>query len=98
MIQRIVCMQFKPENIPNFLEIFDQSALQIRQFNGCLHLQLHRDAQLPQRLFTVSHWESEAHLQAYRQSALFEKIWTLTKVLFEEKPQAWTLHLLREPS
>ncbi|MDB2442905.1 hypothetical protein N9W40_02310 [Flavobacteriales bacterium] len=40
--------------------------------------------------FTYSLWASEEDLNNYRTSALFAGIWSKTKVLFNEKPMAWS--------
>ncbi len=42
-------------------------------------------------LFTYSHWESEAALETYRHSELFAEVWAATKVLFNAKPEAWSV-------
>jgi heme-degrading monooxygenase HmoA len=46
-------------------------------------------------MFTVSIWESEDDLNAYRNSELFENTWAKTKVLFNDKPEAWSLEFLK---
>lgn len=92
MIVRIVQMIFKEENIDTFLEIFQNSKNAIRQFEGCTELILYKDASDAGVFFTYSIWESEEHLNNYRSSALFKYTWAKTKVLFDDKPKAWTLN------
>ncbi len=94
MIVRIVRMEFQADNLAGFQEIFDQSKQQIRNFPGCLHLELHVDAHHPAVRYTYSHWDSQASLDAYRDSALFASVWPRTKALFAAKPQAFSLQRL----
>ncbi|MCC7296968.1 MAG: antibiotic biosynthesis monooxygenase [Bacteroidia bacterium] len=94
MIVRIVKMSFEPEKVDAFLEVFHSAATQIRQFEGCSHLELYRDTLQPNVLFTYSYWENNDCLQLYRNSDLFESTWAKTKVLFNDKPQAWSLNRL----
>lgn len=91
MIVRIVRMEFKPESINSFLEIFDASKLHIRMFPGCEHLELHRDSEKDNVFFTYSHWNDHQDLENYRLSDLFLSTWAQTKVLFDAKPIAYTL-------
>jgi (4S)-4-hydroxy-5-phosphonooxypentane-2,3-dione isomerase len=91
MITRIVRMEFAPEKVETFLELFEATKSQIRHFPGVLHLELHVDAGNPSVFYTYSHWESEAALESYRVSALFESVWNRTKVLFAGRPIAYSL-------
>jgi heme oxygenase (mycobilin-producing) len=91
MIIRIVKMGFHTENIEAFKDIFENSKHLIRGFNGCLHLELLEKVDEPNIMFTYSHWESEEHLNEYRKSELFEKTWAATKILFNTKPEAWSV-------
>lgn len=91
MIIRIVKMNFKAEKRNDFLEIFNSSKERIRNFEGCSHLELLNDAQSPNTFFTYSFWESEEHLDRYRNSELFGTVWSKTKILFDSKPEAWSL-------
>jgi quinol monooxygenase YgiN len=83
-------MSFQQEHVDTFLEIFESSKHKIRNFDGCLHLELLNDTAAPNRFFTFSKWESEDHLNKYRQSELFLTTWAATKILFNEKPEAWS--------
>jgi len=91
MIVRIVKMHFHLENIPAFLELFEERKSLIRHFEGCLHLELWQEENNPQVFFTYSHWESEEHLNHYRFSELFKDTWRRTKALFAESPNAWSV-------
>ncbi len=83
-------MTFLPEKTEDFLAIFNTSKNKIRNFDGCLHLELWQDADNPNVFTTHSHWENAEALENYRQSELFKTTWANTKVLFAEKPQAWS--------
>lgn len=91
MIVRIVQMTFHPENVPSFLDLFEERKSMIRNFQGCKHLELWQDAHSENIFFTYSIWESEQHLDHYRFSELFKDTWTKTKALFTEKAKAWSV-------
>lgn len=91
MINRLVKMEFDPEKTNTFRELFARQQQQIRQFPGCLHLELWEHPASGNTFFTFSQWESEAALEAYRHSNLFRETWAATKVLFSAKPAAWTV-------
>lgn len=91
MILRIVQMYFREEAINDFLTLFEERKSRIRNFEGCHHLELWQDENNPSIFFTYSHWESEQHLDHYRFSELFKDTWGKTKVLFADKPQAWSV-------
>ena len=84
-------MTFVPEKVGDFLKIFHESAPQIRNFQGCNHLELYRDHEEPNVLFTYSYWESKASLENYRKSQLFSDTWARTKALFSKKAEAWSV-------
>lgn len=90
MITRIVKLGFKPEKVDEFLAIFEASKEKIRNFEGCQQLQLLREKTEGTTFFTYSYWESEEHLNRYRESELFQTTWNSTKVLFNQKPAAWS--------
>lgn len=92
MIIRIVKMQFHLEKIDTFLEVFHNAADQIRNFPGCLHLELYQSDENPGLLFTYSYWEKPAALEAYRNSELFNSTWANTKIHFSAKPEAWSVN------
>lgn len=85
-------MSFKPSEIEVFLEHFNKNKKHIRNFDGCRLLELYRDKSQTHVFFTYSHWLSETHLEAYRQSELFKGVWTKTKPLFNDKPEAWSVN------
>lgn len=94
MLVRIVKMSFDVENIPAFLENFEEMKQQIRNAPGNRFLELYQDRNDPQIFFTYSFWESEDDLNRYRQSELFSGVWSFTKKLFNAKPEAWSLDKL----
>ena len=89
-------MTFQEEKISDFLAIFNASKHKIRQFEGCQHLELLRDLTQPNILMTYSFWENEAALESYRQSALFQTTWAATKLLFADKPVAFSSERLEK--
>ncbi len=84
-------MTFKPRKVANFLEVFEESKEKIRAMKGCSHLELLQDYTLPNSFSTYSYWGNEEALNTYRNSDLFKKVWAKTKVLFSEKPIAFSL-------
>lgn len=84
-------MTFRHNAVPEFLEIFRESSPMIRAFDGCNHVELLEVIGKPNILCTLSYWDSENSLEAYRNSVLFKTTWARTKVLFEDKPEAWSL-------
>ena len=91
MFVRIVKMSFKAEAINDFLENFNQKKDYIRNFEGCRFLELYRDKTDTNVFFTYSYWNSETDLENYRHSDLFKTVWSKTKPLFNDKPQAWSV-------
>jgi len=96
MIKRVVMMQFRSAEIAAFREIFEETKDQIRAFPGCEHLELWQDANQSNRIFTFSYWRTEDELDRYRHSSLFKTTWARTKVLFAEKPEAWSVEVISE--
>jgi quinol monooxygenase YgiN len=91
MITRIVRMHFRAAEVDVFLKIFEENKKAIRNFPGCTHLELLRDAGAGSSFTTISHWNGAADLEAYRKSDLFQGVWAQVKVLFSENPQAFSL-------
>ncbi len=91
MITRIVKLTLIPEKVPDFINIFNASKNQIRNFEGCKYLALYHDASNHNIYFTYSIWEAPEYLEKYRQSELFKITWGKTKLLFADKPDAWSL-------
>ena len=90
MLIRIVRMTFQLEKVPLFLEIFEESKNKIRATNGCIFLELWQDLENPCVFMTHSHWSSAEDLENYRHSEFFKATWAKTKLLFEEKPLAFS--------
>jgi quinol monooxygenase YgiN len=84
-------MSFVPEKVEEFKAIFKNNWRSIKTFEGCHHVELLQDGSDPGIFFTFSSWQSEEHLDAYRNSELFKRVWGATKILFNDKPQAWSL-------
>jgi quinol monooxygenase YgiN len=90
MLIRIVRMTFQEDKLLEFHAIFDRSKHHIRAFPGNHHLELLSDPDNPAVRMTYSLWNSADDLEAYRQSELFRTTWAATKVLFAEKPVAFS--------
>ena len=91
MITRIVRMEFQPEKVDEFLELFSSTSPLIRKFPGVGRLELHRDAEMENVFYTLSEWKDEPSLATYRKSELFNSVWSKTKILFIGKPLAFSL-------
>ena len=91
MILRIVKLNFQEGKAEQFLQLFEERKHDIRHFPGCLHLELWREANNPDVIFTYSHWESEAALDRYRFSDFFRDTWSKSKPLFQGKAEAWSV-------
>jgi heme-degrading monooxygenase HmoA len=84
-------MHFTEAGIDEFLEIFNRNKIAIRNFPGCTHLELLKDAEDAFTYTTLSHWQDEKSLEAYRKSELFASVWGRVKTLFSERTQAFSL-------
>jgi heme-degrading monooxygenase HmoA len=84
-------MHFTPAGLDEFLSIFNTHMSAIRNFNGCSHLELLKDADDPYTYTTLSYWDNPTHLEAYRKSELFGAVWGRVKTLFSERSQAFSL-------
>jgi hypothetical protein len=91
MLVRIVKMSFNAEYIDAFLSNFESVKNNIRNFEGCRYLELYRDQNQKNIFFTYSYWEDPSYLENYRTSELFKDVWSQTKPLFNDKPQAWSV-------
>lgn len=96
MLVRLVRMTFQEDKLTDFHALFDQSKHHIRAFPGNRHLELLSDPDNPAVRITYSLWNSASDLEAYRQSELFRTTWAATKVLFAEKPVAFSGERLEE--
>ncbi len=84
-------MHFTDAGVDEFLEIFNKNKEAIRNFPGCTHLQLLKDAEDANTYSTLSHWDSGQSLEDYRKSELFGSVWGRVKTLFAERSQAFSL-------
>ena len=91
MIKRIVKMEFEPENVSAFVNIFKTNKDIITNFDGCHSVELLRDINTQNIFFTYSIWDSESYLNKYRESNTFKDIWSKTKPLFSSKAKAWSV-------
>lgn len=89
-------MCFHEALLPDFHRLFDAHKQDIRNFPGCQHLELHQDPEDKRIRYTYSHWISSEALNAYRESELFGVIWPATRILFAERPKAFSLEKLEE--
>jgi heme-degrading monooxygenase HmoA len=94
MFVRIVKLTFKTTNIETFLTNFNENKNNIRNIERCRLLELYRDKNNTNIFFSYSYWDSEKHLNNYRNSELFKTVWAKTKVLFSDKPEAWSVDKL----
>jgi len=81
-------MTFRPDALPDFLSMFEETSPTIRAFPGCQHLELWEDTRFPNILSTYSIWRDESSLETYRQSQLFKSTWARTKPWFAAPPVA----------
>ena len=84
-------MSFDPSKVDVFLANFETKKQFIRDFEGCEFLELYRDKENNNIFFTYSFWKSESDLEKYRTSELFKTVWAETKILFNGKPEAWSV-------
>lgn len=91
MLIRYVRMSFQEDKVSDFLSVFEESKEKIRAMKGCQYLELMQDLHQPAVFMTHSHWLSEEDLNAYRDSELFRATWARTKVLFADKPLAFSM-------
>jgi quinol monooxygenase YgiN len=94
MIKRIVKMTFQADKVDDFVAIFSAKKKRIRSSPGCHHLALLRDINQANIFFTYSYWEDEVALNNYRHSPLFKSTWADTKILFADKPAAWSVEVV----
>lgn len=84
-------MSFAKENVAAFLENFNENKEKIRAVEGCEFLQLLKDKDNTNIFFSYSFWNKQEDLDNYRKSELFKSVWAKTKVLFNDKPEAWSV-------
>lgn len=91
MLIRVVTMTFEESKVDEFLQLFEGHKNKIRNFPGCDYLELWRDINQKNVIYTYSHWINKEALENYRCSPLFEEVWPKTKRLFKEKAQAFSV-------
>ena len=96
MITRIVKLNFKLEHLEEFKSIFEKSKEKILSQKGCKKVEMLQDVNTKNIFFTYSLWETEVDLNNYRNSELFAGVWAKTKILFNDKPLAWSTKKLNE--
>ena len=84
-------MTFEPSKIEAFQELFERNRDKIRGFEGNEFLELYRDKNNKNIFFTYSYWKDEDALENYRVSSLFKEVWSETKQMFADKPEAWSV-------
>ena len=62
MLVRVVKMTFSEDAIDAFKVFLNERKQQIRNFEGCMHLELWQDKMHSNIFFTYSHWEHETRL------------------------------------
>ena len=74
-----------------FTNSFEEKKEFIRKSTGCQLLELYREQKDSSVFFTYSYWDSEVDLDNYKHSELYKDIWSKTKILFNSKPEAWSV-------
>lgn len=91
MLVRVVKMHFAPHFIEEFKSLFNATKPKIANFEGCSGVKLLQHETDDLLFFTISYWDSAAHLERYRQSELFVNTWAKVKPNFLSKAEAWSL-------
>ncbi len=91
---RIVRLEFKSNEIPAFIKLFNKHQSDLLSVAGCQSVTLVRDGKAPHKFLTISEWESEAYLEDYRKSPLFKNIWQQVKPMFAAKASVESLDVL----
>lgn len=84
-------MEFRSEEVENFIRLFHNKKQKILKFEGCQGLKLLQDINDPNIIWTHSIWTCSQKLEDYRSSEFFKETWTETKKLFKNRPEAWSL-------
>lgn len=92
MLHRFVRMSFKQECIEEFENMFNEIQSKIESFEGCHSVILLADDKEKNIFMTFSLWENEKALDNYRHSEFFTKTWTKTKLMFNDKPKAFSMY------
>lgn len=96
MLIRVVKMSFRDDAIDRFKSFFEERKQQIRDFEGCMHVELWQDRLHPNIFFTYSHWLHTEALDNYRHSPFFADTWQQTKQMFAARPEAWSVNRVSE--
>lgn len=96
MLIRIVKMTFRTGEVETFKALFERQKEKIRGANGCMRLELLQNQDQPEIFMTYSWWQGPEFLEEYRHSELFISTWAETKVLFDARPEAWSMDRLVE--
>ena len=91
MLRRVVKMQFRENEVENFISVFNRYRERISGQQGCREVSLLQDFHQPHIFYTYSIWENSESLEQYRNSALFAEVWPQTKKLFIAPAEAWSL-------
>ncbi len=91
MIIRIVKLTFRDDTLQDFFSLWDTARHRVISMPGCRFVEMYHVKESPV-CFTYSIWDSENDLDAYRDSETFKSTWKATKILFGDRPQAWTTH------
>ena len=91
MLLRIVRMEFQEEKVLEFHKLFKNIKGKISDVKGCESIHLYRDQDQFNVFYTHSHWLSVDHLNKYKATLFLKATWTEVKVLFADKPRAYSL-------
>lgn len=94
MITRIVKMVFQEDKTDIFKEFSKTIVNKIASSKGCHKVNILQDKNNKNTFFSYSLWDSEDDLNNYRSSELFIDIWSKTKVMFADKPLAWSTEIV----
>lgn len=92
---RIVKLSFKAEHAAKFMALFEERKHLIRNFDGCMYLELWQDKADACVFYTYSLWKDESNLQDYKVSDLFQDTWAQVKQWFKSPPQAFSADKIR---
>lgn len=84
-------MTFREDHLSDFEEIFKDSKPKLESLPGCMKVELMQDWEDPTVYITYSHWKSKEDLDHYRESEMFKGIWARCKVLFADRPLAFSM-------
>lgn len=83
-------MEFEEEKISDFLSLFEERKLKIRNTQGCNYLELWQDETDKNVYYSYSIWDSVDDLNNYRNSEFFQDTWLKFKSWFKNKPQVFS--------